>query len=373
MTKHKTIFYILAIFLTLSCQNLQGQNCDLTSFNELYSKTKIIEYQHIKIFDNKFNSTITYDTFNVTIFKLGNEKVGFQILSKEHEWFYDSNELIELNHINKTKSIETINDLVGFPHWDKNLLSMLDTLSKKKCELKSIDNVLYQYYSSRLVSRSSVDSNKLLINHLEYTFTKLDFGNFLHKETIIRDNDTLQIQNHFFKNISFQSKKSFKSIEKRIKNTSYQLLEDDEALPFGKEAIQEGDEISRKEFNDIENNSIQIISNEKKYSLIIFSFIGCSPCEMALNQLKEDKLGLKNKVDLYYSSFQNENNAVRKYLENKEIFQHAFAKESNMINEFRLPVSPTFVLIDSNGKIRKIIEGFDNSVLTTLNEIINTP
>ena len=197
MTKHKTTFCISIIFLILSCQNQQRQNCDLTGFNELNSKTKIIEYQHIKIFDNKFNSTITYDTFNVTIFNLDDEKVGFQILSKEHEWFYNSNELIELNHINETKSIEPIDDIVDFPHWDKNLLSMLDTLSKKKCELKSIDNALYQHFSNRLVSRSSIDSNKILINELEYSFPKLAFDNFLHKEIIIRANDTLQIQNHF--------------------------------------------------------------------------------------------------------------------------------------------------------------------------------
>lgn len=358
------------IFLILNCQNQQLQNCDLTGFNEIYSKAKIIEYQHIRIFDNKFNSTFTYDTSYVTIFNLDDNKVGFQILNKGHEWFYNSIELIGLNHIDKTKSIETIDNVVDFSLWDKNLLSMFDTLYKKKCELKSIDNALYLHFSNRLVSTSSIDSNKILINELEYTFPKLGFDNFLHKEIIIRANDTLQIQKHFFKNISFQSKKSYESIEKSISNNSYKILEDNESLPFGKEPIREGNELTKKEFNDIENNSIQIISNERKYSLIIFSFIGCSPCEIALNQLKEDKLGLRNKVNLYYSSFQNENNAVKKYLENKKIFQNAFAMESNMINEFRLPVSPTFVLIDSNGKIRKIIEGFDDSVLITLNEII---
>lgn len=124
MTKHKITFIISITHLILSCQNQLNQNCDLTGFNELNSKAKIIEYQHIRIFDNKFNSTFTYDTSYVAIFNLADDKVGFQILNKGHEWFYNSIELIGLNHIDKTKSIETIDDVVDFSLWDKNLLSI---------------------------------------------------------------------------------------------------------------------------------------------------------------------------------------------------------------------------------------------------------
>lgn len=240
------------------------------------------------------------------------------------------------------------------------------------CELKPIDNVLHQYFSNKNYSTSKVDSTEILITEFEYTFPKTDLDFFSHKEIIIKANDTLQIQDHLLNNINLQSKKDFESIKRRIKNNSYQLLDENSDLPFGKEPISEGDELKKTKFDDIENNSIQIITNQKKYSLIIFSFIGCTPCEIALNQLEEDKLGLKTKVNLYYSSFQNNNNAIKKYFENKKIFLNAFAMESNMIDEFRLPVAPTFVLIDGNGKIMKIIEGFDDSVFDTLNEIIKT-
>jgi len=361
------IYYIALFLLFLSCQN---QNCDLTSFDEMISKAKVIEYQHIKIFDNKFNSSIFYDTSNVTIFKFDEYNLGFQIQKNQYEWFYNSNELIELNHLNKTKSIDSLKSINDSQLWNKNLLSMLDTLSTKNCDSKLIDNTLYQHFSNKLTSTSKIDSNKILINELEYIYPKYGFDHFFHKELIIRDGDTLQIQTHFLKNINFHSTKSYEVIQNSITHNSYKILDNEEDLPFGRKPIREGDYLAKKVFFDIENQKTQIVNDGKEYTLVIFSFIGCTPCEIALRHLKEDEMGLKNEINLYYSSFQNNNSAVKKYLEDKNIFQNAFAIESNMIDEFRLPVSPTFVLIDSNGRIKKIIEGFDDTVLTTLNEMI---
>lgn len=356
----------------MSCQDKATHKCDITDFIELDSKSKTIEYQHIQIINNKFNSTINHDTTNVSIFKLDKDKIGFQILKNDYEWFYNSEDIIEFNHLNKTKSIEKLNEIDDFPLWNNNLLSMLDTLTKKKCEIISINNIPFQYFFKKTISKSHIDSNKTLIKESQYTFPKLGFKNLSLKEIIIREKDTLQIRNHFLENINFQSKNDFESIVNRVNNNPYQIMNVDENLPFGKEAIREGHELSKIEFIDIDQNKIQIANKTKKYSLVIFSFIGCTPCEIAINQLKEDQFGLKHKVNLYYSSFQNKNTAVKKYLEDKSIFKNAFSKESNMIKEFRLPISPTFVLIDSNGKIIKIIEGFDNSVLMTLNKIIDT-
>lgn len=372
MTKHNIAIILSITYLMLGVHNLLSQHCDLTRFYELNSKAKTIEYQHIRGFDNKFNSTFTHDTSYITIFKLEDGKTGFQILNKGYEWFYNSVEFITLNHVDKTKSIETTDAVSDFPLWDKNLLNMFDSLSNKKCTLKPLDNVLYQHFSNQLVSISKVDTGKVLINEFEYLFPKFGLDNCSHREIIIRDGDTLQVQNHFYQHINFQSPKVYTTIHENISKNQYKVMEDDEYLPWGKKPIQEGDELGRAAFNDIENNTIPIIGKEKKDALIIFSFIGCTPCEIALNQLKEDKLGLKNKVNLYYSSFQNNNAAIKKYLENKKIFQNAFAMESNMIIEFRLPVSPTFVLIDPNGKVKKIIEGFDDSVFNTLNEAVET-
>lgn len=92
--------------------------------------------------------------------------------------------------------------------------------------------------------------------------------------------------------------------------------------------------------------------------------------EWFLNDLREHDLLLSKSVNLYYSSFQNESSVIKKYLEDKQLFKNGFGKESNMIDVFRLPTSPTFVLIDSNGKIRNIIEGYDDSVLSSIIELV---
>ena len=371
MTKH--IIYLFAILiLHLSCQNQQSQNCDLGNFVELKSKAEIVKYEHIKSFENKFNSSFYHDTSDVSIFQLDGKQVGFHIKSKEYEWIYNSNKLIELNHSNKTKSIDSLIKISDSPLWDKNLLSMLDTLSSKKCDSKIVHKTPYLNFSNEFISTSKIDSNLILINELEYTFPKIDNDHLSHKEIIIRGSDTLQIQNHFFKNIRYDLKNDNEAVKIGEIHPSYKILKSNEDLPFGKESIKEGEKLVKKIFKDIENNSIKIVNSEKKHTLIVFSFIGCTPCEIALKQLKEDKMEIVNEVDLYYSSFQNSNSAVKKYLENKGIFHNAFGIESKMIDEFRLPVGPTFVLIDSNGRIKKIIEGFDDSVLNTLSEIINT-
>ncbi|MEM6377436.1 MAG: hypothetical protein AAF705_04430, partial [Bacteroidota bacterium] len=285
---------------------------------------------------------------------------------------YDSKELIKLNHAAKNRSTETLDNVVESPLTDKNLYSIMDTLSGRTCELKSIDKDLHLHFANQIYSNSKVDSTAILIKAFEYTFPKKNANSFFHKQVTIRANDTLQIQNHFFNNINFQSQKNYDSIKKRISNIAYHSLEKNLDLPFGKAPVREGYKLEKLEFEDIDNNNIQIVNAKHQYTLVIFSFIGCTPCEIALNRLENDEFGLRNKLNLYYSSFQNNNVAIKKYLEHKKIFQNAFAIESNMIEEFRLPTAPTFVLIDSNGKILKIIEGFDDLVFPTLYKLIKT-
>ena len=358
--------WISTACLLVSCINNAFQPCNLNWFSDEYETNAIVAYRHISKVDNRFNSTVQDDTTYVTLFSMDNTMTGFQMMRKDFEWIYDGRNIIELNHRDKTKSIEPLSDPGEISLWNKNLLSIIDSLTGKFCEVKYLHNIQMQYHVEFYSSNSKVDSTEIVHTTFEYFIPRKNIDSLSHKQIVVRADDTLQIQHHYYDQIRFISKKNLDSIANQVGNNDYADSGNEATLPFGKAPVREGDSLQATAFPDIHKNTIQILPQEKEYALVIFSFIGCTPCEIALHQLEEDKYGIRTKANLYYSSFQDNNEAIQKYLKDKPIFDHAFAKESQMIDVFRLPVAPTFVLIDSKGKIIKVIEGYDQSVLKSI-------
>ena len=359
------------LVLIYSCRSDHVASGKLVSQIEKLEQAQVIQYSHIKSIENRFNFSSINDTLDVSIFNNQENEPAFHIASSRYDWLYDSKELTELDHEKRVKSVELFEDVNDFEIWDKNILQLVDSLSQCTYKLISINNDQFHHCSQYYQYRSKVDSNETVFNELMYTLPEEGIDALFHTEVIIREGDTLQVQHHTLSDIKLNTTIGYDSIKARIGNLGYELYIPSSDSPFGEEAIKEGERLELMEFEDVNNNKISIVHGDRDYALIVFSFIGCTPCEKALRQLQNHESGLRSKVDLYYSSFQNDNKAIKNYLKDKHMFRNAFAKESHMIQEFRLPVSPSFVLIDSTGKIVKIFEGYDGSEFKELNLLLD--
>ena len=372
MKIHTAPYFIFVLLGIMGCEN-QEHHCEFTALNQFSSLEKHVEYQYIRDYDYRFNNTTYSDTSNVRIIKTGEGEIQLHIFTKgqEEELLYKSNKLITLNHFNRSKTVEEIKNTDELVIGDVHLLGIVDILLQNSCDIKPIPQSTDLHLLLQDISMSKVDTNELVITETEYIFPKNNINTITLLEKTIKGTDTLSINHHYLTDIRIQGAEVFQSINHRFEINSYPLIETNDDLPFGKKAIREGAKLTKKAYTDIEGNSIQLLGHNNRYSIILFSFIGCAPCEIAIQQLIEDQEELLGKVNLYYSSFQNTNASLRPYLENKEIFKNAFGKESKMIDEFRLPVSPTFVIIDQGGRIKHIIEGFDNTVLSEIKHQIS--
>jgi thioredoxin-related protein len=217
-------------------------------------------------------------------------------------------------------------------------------------------------------AKSHVDTNKVVVNKFQYTFPQNTLKGIEFREIITRDLDTLQIQKHEFRNIENKPKESLANLMNRFNKNQYVMEVKDESLPFGAPPIKEGEILSQVFFNDIEGVKVSLVNED--YSLVMFSFIGCTACEIALADLKKNHQLLMDRINIYYSSFQNNNSSLKKYLEDKPFFKNSFGRESNMIADFRLADAPTFVIINSKGIVEKIIAGYEETVFHEIENII---
>jgi len=189
------------------------------------------------------------------------------------------------------------------------------------------------------------------------------------KEITLLVNDTLQLTDQQFNNFVFGVNNS--SYIERLRSLQYKkILAENEFPELEINPIKVGQNLKQISYFDINEEEIQIFGQKNGPSLILFSFIGCAPCEKALKDLKLYFPKFKNDVTVFYSSFQNNNVALKKYLCKKEIPFVAFGQESNMILDFQTYFSPTFVFINSAGFVTDVLEGYDSEVNVKLLDLL---
>lgn len=371
----KYIPLLLSILFLTGCDHNKSENCDLLLFHKQVANAEVIEYEHLQAIDNRFNSSFRFDTSIVRVFKFAQDSFSFHILKQDSEWLYNNENLVYLNHLDSSKTEESISfdemrHSDQYPIWQNNLLSAIDSIESHSCRLSNSKKDPVYSIDFENQSKSKSGDEEIVRWKYQYSIPEVYNNSFKHKAITIKGMDTLQIQFHTYHRINNNPQSKLYQLSERFKNNNYPLENGNDDLPFGSEPISTGARIVKDNYIDINGNQISIVSTEKEYSILMFSVIGCGFSESALYDLKIDEYELKSHANLYYSSFQNNNVAIQNYIEDKPYFKNAFAMESNMIMDFRLPVSPTFVVINGHGVITKIVEGYDETVLKELHDLI---
>ena len=100
----------------------------------------------------------------------------------------------------------------------------------------------------------------------------------------------------------------------------------------------------------------------------MFGFIGCGNCEYAFREMKKKKFAVRSDIDLVYSSPVDAVSKLQTYLKKKEFPFTGFGEGSRMNDNFKVAGFPTFVLIDEQGGVERVIGGYDKEVEAILFE-----
>jgi len=376
-TSHDFIV-IFALLCMFSCVSLKQNTKTLDSAIQKLSQNVNVSYDYVTKTDNYFNSTQSVDSGSVCRFRSegGLFGFGFYVRQNKTEYLFDGTHFSKYKHDEKVKvvfdgkEIKTdSNYFDNFSFWAqspfhlghaKGLVKLADIFKEDKKQ-----RVYFKEYK-----QPSMSDNSLTVTYQKYMFLDKTSNEVLSiKDITILENDTLQISEKLFRNYTFKSK-CHPEIQ-RLENLNYAVVLAENEFPDPEiTPIKIGQKVKNRTYLNIHENETFIYGEDGKSSLIIFGFIGCAPCERALKDLKFNYPPLRKDIDIFYSSFQNKNIAIQKYLNKKEIPFIAFGEESKMIMDFQLYHAPTFVFIDANGIVTDVQEGYDHDVKTKILDLI---
>jgi hypothetical protein len=112
---------------------------------------------------------------------------------------------------------------------------------------------------------------------------------------------------------------------------------------------------------EAEGDSLQFSLLKGKRCMMVFNSMGWKPCQMVIPFLKQLKQEYKPgdfdfvSIDPYI----NQAGALKRYKAQEGIDYPVLAADVQMRRRYRIPEVPVFMLIDRQGKVRKVIVGFE--------------
>ena len=94
----------------------------------------------------------------------------------------------------------------------------------------------------------------------------------------------------------------------------------------------------------------------------MFSFIGCGGCEYAMREMKNKDFAIRDGLELMYSSPVDKSVALPRYFKKKTFPFVGFGEEGLMNENFNVASFPTFVLINEEGSVERVMRGYDEEV-----------
>lgn len=377
----KILFAITTVIgLTLfpASASLQKKDAILEKAIDKLNQNVNISYDYLTKTDNYFNSTFTVDSGSMIRFQSegGLHKFGFCVKQKQVTYLFDGIHFSKYKHEEKVKVVFDEKEIQSdesyfenFIFWSQSPFQLGNMEGLVKLEDKFVDGRKCHVYLLETIGPSLVDST-LISTIQKFWFIDKEFLEVsMIKNIIILENDTLQKMEQMFSNFSFGHDET--SAIKGLEDLNYDVvLAENEYPALEITPIRIGQKVKSNKYVNIHGEETIIYGEDGKSSLIVFGLIGCGACELAIKDLLMIYPNLKKDINVFYSSFQNKNFAVEKYIQRKKLPFVAFGAESNMIVDFQWYNSPTYLFIDKNGFVTEILEGFDQENRTKLKDLL---
>lgn len=377
----KTLFVIITVIaLTLfpASASLQKKDAILEKAIDKLHQNVNISYDYLTKTDNYFNSTFTVDSGSVIRFQSegGLHKFGFCVKQKQVTYLFDGIHFSKYKHEEKVKVVFDEGEIQSnesyfenFIFWSQSPFQLGNMEGLVKLEDKFVDGRKCHVFLKETKGPSLVDST-LISTIQKFWFIDKEFLEVsMIRNIIILENDTLLKMEQMFSNFSFGHDET--SAIKGLEDLNYNVvLAENEYPALEITPIRIGQKVKSNKYVNIHNEEIIIYGEDGKSSLIVFGLIGCGACELGIKDLLMNYPNLKKDINVFYSSFQNKNFAVGKYIQRKKLPFVAFGSESNMMVDFQLYTSPSFIFIDEKGFVTYIEEGYNQEVKAKLMDLL---
>ncbi|MEN6355047.1 MAG: redoxin domain-containing protein [Bacteroidales bacterium] len=128
---------------------------------------------------------------------------------------------------------------------------------------------------------------------------------------------------------------------------------------------------------DFTDNKIALKDLKSKVVMIQFTGIGCGPCRMSIQFLRDLVTEYKNKDFEFLSieAWDKNIDAIKRYHNNNEMNYNLLMSTEDVTKSYHVEMVPTFFILDKNRVIKKVIEGYDKEktekeIKDDLNELI---
>jgi len=371
-----TFFLVAAPGVLLTCcvgPGTDENSTDLTSVLEA-TRSKMLTVPTHRYFvdmywDNRFASSTNRDTAAITYGKLADSELGFglYVVKKNKEILYDGEDRLDIDHV-KRKVVRTTAADIGRPtdyldnltffHNDPKDLPAAEELTRIS---DTVINGKREYlYAVTGFNPTTYDAGKQVNTTRQYFVDpEGKVVTRIRKSTHI-ENDTVQIIDYFFSDFTFTEEVFDFNMVDVPPPTDYRELtdaENDKERLAG--LVKAGDQLFRSDYTDVNNEEQFLYGKAHGKTVVMFSFIGCGGCEYALREMKKKNFALKDGIDLVYSSPVDASSTLPAYLKKKGFPFVGFGKESLMNENFKVASFPTFVVINEQGRVERVIGGYD--------------
>lgn len=341
-------------------------------------KTPTHKYHFTSFWDNRFAASTYADTMDIVYSLLPDSELGFGFYAngKESAILYDGKDKLAIDHIKRkvvrTTAAEIGKDSTYFAnvmcfHGDPKSLPMLadvdhitDTIIAGK--------PLYAYAitpdkpSAGKPGKNTVTTRLYYVDPDQQVVDRISYISHVGR-------DTSQIIDYVFSDYVFSDQHRAFGAADLGKSMAYREISDaDEEQESKSGLVRPGAQLHRADYVDLDGKEQLIYGKAGKKTVVMFGFIGCGNCEYAFREMKKKGFAVRKGIDLFYSSPVDASAAVKGYLKKKGFPFTAFGKDSRMNDNFKAAGFPTFVLINEEGKVEKVIGAYGEEVADLLFE-----
>lgn len=331
-----------------------------------------IHYRYHSVWDTRINNSVYRDSADIIYTKIPDSFHGFGFYADNYrsEYIFDGINYREIRHPDQLIVRHDPENIRADSAYFEDQLIFNSTPFELTASLPvdhSADTLLngksYYVYSRFSEQTSVADSTKLIRYEKRYYLNPETKSVDRIQKITVSEQDTLQIIDHYFEQLEWSDRPCDVGTRTSAETANYReisdrALEEEQHL----QQIAEGGQVSPGTYPSLDGKDLKLYGTPGTKTLIMFSFIGCGGCERAMQDMKERGYRLKPGTNFYYSSPVDPAGTLEPYLAEKGFPFPAFAKESQMNEDFSIYLFPTFVLINSDGVVERLIGGYDETV-----------
>ncbi|RYE27381.1 MAG: TlpA family protein disulfide reductase [Sphingobacteriaceae bacterium] len=379
---------VICITILLFCNAANGQQLLLQRTINNIENYKNLSYTDVYKQKEAFGDTLKI-TNKIVLFKVPDDKeigyffrhefkfAGMKVPTTE---IYNGKSLVLLNpadstfHTRKYKAATFGGSLLGSLNWMKIFLkenpakiiqspdTLFNSLNSYHLILKIRDTVtdnVHQYLYRHLFIEKKSGLPVAIINRSR----SADFGKEITNYYNEDDYSRYKINQEDINATSFDTPKWFHLPKEKSKGQTAALLKQGDIAP---------DWI----LHDTNGKKNSLAEMKGKIVLLDFFFVGCGPCLQSLASLDRLQEKYKNRnFEILSISDRDSKKLVTDFKKVQNITNQIYPEGGDVAKLYRVTAAPTFYLIDQQGKIASVTEGyldsFENNMSTTIDRLLN--